>query len=109
MSIETKCQEGTDSPTLPMSSPPDLNIGLKPQPIEVLVPVAKEEKSNLPKHLRKRELSPEMRQLLEEEIIEAEIQTAIDAASEEGYSVTREQAIKILLEQDLKEDSITSG
>lgn len=42
------------------------------------------------------QLSPEMRKLLEEEAAEAEIETAIDAALEEGIMISREEAIKIL-------------
>lgn len=46
-----------------------------------------------------KDISPEMRQLLEEEAIEAEIEGAMDAALEEGYFITREEAIKILNKQ----------
>lgn len=41
-------------------------------------------------------LSPELQKILEEQAFEAEIQAAIDAAAEEGFPITREEAIKIL-------------
>ena len=44
-----------------------------------------------------RAISAEMRQILEEEIIESEISAAMDAATEEGIHITREKAIEILL------------
>lgn len=42
-------------------------------------------------------LSEGLRQLLDEEAAEAEIEAAMDAALEEGMIVSREEAIKILL------------
>lgn len=45
------------------------------------------------------ELSPELRAILEDESREAEIQAAVDAASEEGFIITREEAAKVLLEK----------
>lgn len=43
-----------------------------------------------------RVISPEMRQILAEEIIESEIDAAMDAAAEEGIVITREAAIEML-------------
>lgn len=51
------------------------------------------------------ELSLEMRQLLEEEALEAEIEAAMDAALEEGMVITREEAIKIIKESKAKEQT----
>ncbi len=83
MSTETICPEKQNSPVTPVQPPqPELP---KPAP-----------KYRYP---RKRELSPQMRILLEEEIVEAEVQTAIDHAAEEGENITREQAIEILLKK----------
>lgn len=41
-------------------------------------------------------ISDELKKLLEEEAQEAEIQSAIDAAAEEGLTITREETIDIL-------------
>lgn len=45
------------------------------------------------------DLSPEVRAVLEEEANEAEIQAAIDAAAEEGRTISREEAVQILQTQ----------
>lgn len=49
-------------------------------------------------------LSPAIRQVLETEASEAEIQTAIDAAREEGLRITREEAIEILRKSPKKSE-----
>ena len=41
-------------------------------------------------------LSEKMLAILNEEIMEAEVESAIDAAAEEGFIITREQALRIL-------------
>lgn len=46
------------------------------------------------------QLSPEVRKILEEEAKEAEVKAAIDAAAEEGMIVTREEAKKILFDNN---------
>lgn len=53
----------------------------------------------------KKELSPALEQLLKEEAVEAEIQSAIDAALEEGFTITREEAISFLIQMTQQEDS----
>ncbi len=55
----------------------------------------------------KKELSPELEQLLKEEAIEAEIQSAVDAALEEGFVITREEAISFLIQME-KQDKDSS-
>lgn len=55
-----------------------------------------------PKGEQDDQLSPEMRRLLEEEAAEAEIETAIDAALEEGIIISREEAIEILFRKQSK-------
>lgn len=45
-------------------------------------------------------ISESMRQLLEEEIIESEIEAAMDAAAEENIHIVREEAIRVLLRKE---------
>lgn len=52
----------------------------------------------------KKQLSPEVRRLLEEEMIEAEIRSAVDHAREEGFMISREEAVRILLGQTKSTD-----
>lgn len=48
------------------------------------------------------DLSPELRQLLEEEAIEGEIEAAVDAGLEQGLIITREETIRILHEREIQ-------
>ena len=52
------------------------------------------------------DISPELRQLLEEEAIGAEIEAAVDAGLEQGMIITREDAIRILHVRILHEREI---
>lgn len=55
----------------------------------------------------KKELSSEMENLLAEEAVEAEIQSAIDAASEEGFMITRDEAISYLIQMHQQDANST--
>lgn len=43
-----------------------------------------------------RSISPELCKILNEEVFEARISAAIDAAAEDGFRLTREEAMEIL-------------
>lgn len=61
-------------------------------------------RGNVPPERGKDVLSPAIRQVLETEASEAEIQAAIDAAREEGLTITREEAIKVLRKSPKKSE-----
>jgi hypothetical protein len=63
----------------------------------------KEDRSQKPRNIQD-QLSPEMREILEEEIKEAEIRTVIDAWAEVGVDISRSDAIE-LIRQD-KENNL---
>ncbi|MCR4324302.1 MAG: hypothetical protein NUV69_01295 [Candidatus Curtissbacteria bacterium] len=47
-------------------------------------------------------LSPELRDILEGQSLEAEVDAAIDAVLEEGYQMAREEMLKVI--QEMKKD-----
>ena len=55
-----------------------------------------EKNSKHPSEISNPPLSPTMRRILSEEIFEADISSALDAAFEEGIPMTRAEAAKVL-------------